>query len=57
MLYVVYGDDKPYSNLYGYAKRRKSKPWWNPELTRLWKTARKAEKELYKAKRHGEITY
>ena len=57
MFYVVYGDDKPYSNLYGYAKRRKSKPWWNPELTRLWKTARKAEKELYKAKRHGEITY
>ena len=38
----------------GDVKRRKTKPWWNQELTRLWKTARKAEKELHKAKRHGE---
>ena len=38
----------------GNNTRRKSKPWWNPELTRLWKTARKAEKDLHKAKRHGK---
>ena len=34
----------------GSATRRKSKPWWNSDLTLLWRKARKAEKELNKAK-------